>query len=479
MNDHPKIFISYSWSTPEHESWVINLAERLVADGVDTIIDKWGLKEGQDKYTFMESMVKSDDIQRVLIILDRKYAEKAEHRVGGVGTETQIISPQIYENVSQEKFIPIVTEKNDEGSAYLPTYLKGRIYLDFSEQSTFENSYENLLRNIFKRPAYAKPKLGTVPSYLFEDTPQHHKTSSLVRSFDNLVSKSPARLNPLIREFLDEYYRSIDEFVITFSSRDTIEVGKAICDNIQSYTPLRDDFIQFFDKVLKLEDLFDIDILIGFFERMPQLTYPREDRSQWYDGDFDNFRFFIHELFLCVIALGLKNENYKYIEELLHSHYFFKSRYDDKPKPEHFTKIYHHITSIKQYYNQAFSQNYFSPMAELIIKRVAKEITKDHIIDADLLCHYVAELSGNFWFPLTYIYRSRGNFHLLGRLVSQRFFEKVKGIFNVGDAEGFRNLLQSYKERNKNPDRVSYSGSFDRVLPLYEVVDADSVATVR
>ncbi len=51
MEKPNKIFISYSWTTPIHEQWVINLAERLMADGVDVVIDKWYLKEGNDKYS--------------------------------------------------------------------------------------------------------------------------------------------------------------------------------------------------------------------------------------------------------------------------------------------------------------------------------------------------------------------------------------------------------------------------------------------
>ena len=77
MTETPKIFISYSWTNPDHQDWVINLAERLVSDGVNVVIDKWHLKEGQDKFNFMESMVKSPEISRVLIILDQKYSEKA------------------------------------------------------------------------------------------------------------------------------------------------------------------------------------------------------------------------------------------------------------------------------------------------------------------------------------------------------------------------------------------------------------------
>ena len=78
MTETPKVFISYCWSSPNHEDWVIALAERLVSDGVEVVFDKWDLKEGQDKFNFMETMVKSSGIHKVLIILDKKYSEKAE-----------------------------------------------------------------------------------------------------------------------------------------------------------------------------------------------------------------------------------------------------------------------------------------------------------------------------------------------------------------------------------------------------------------
>ena len=79
-----KVFISYSWSTPEHDDWVLSLAHQLVGDGVDVVLDKWDLKEGQDKFHFMETMVTSPEIDKVLMICDSKYAEKANIRAGGI-----------------------------------------------------------------------------------------------------------------------------------------------------------------------------------------------------------------------------------------------------------------------------------------------------------------------------------------------------------------------------------------------------------
>ena len=70
------------------------------------------LKEGNDKYEFMERCVNDSSITKVLIICDKAYAQKANDRTGGVGDETVIISSEVYGNARQEKFIPIIAERD-------------------------------------------------------------------------------------------------------------------------------------------------------------------------------------------------------------------------------------------------------------------------------------------------------------------------------------------------------------------------------
>ena len=60
-------------------------------------------------------MVSDPEIKKVAIICDRMYVEKANERSGGVGTETQIITPEIYEKEDQGKFVAIIAEKDEEG----------------------------------------------------------------------------------------------------------------------------------------------------------------------------------------------------------------------------------------------------------------------------------------------------------------------------------------------------------------------------
>ena len=148
-NKIPKVFISYSWTNQEHVDNVENLAKRLMSDGIYVYLDLWDAPEGIDLNHFMEK-VKSKEIDFVLIICDQEYARKADQREGGVGTETQIISKEVYDDVEQTRVIPIVWEKDDEGKPYLPTYLATRKYIDLSKE--YSEGYEKLIRIVHKLP---------------------------------------------------------------------------------------------------------------------------------------------------------------------------------------------------------------------------------------------------------------------------------------------------------------------------------------
>jgi len=121
-NKNPRVFISYSWTSPEHEKWVLYLATKLYADGIYVVMDKFDLHAGHDTHAYMEKMVTDKSISKVLLVCDLQYARKAEKRKGGVGTEVQIISREIYEKVEQDKFIPIVVEYDKQNK---PALLKG------------------------------------------------------------------------------------------------------------------------------------------------------------------------------------------------------------------------------------------------------------------------------------------------------------------------------------------------------------------
>ena len=66
----PQVFISYSWTSDEFKEKVKHLAKDLLHDGIEVKLDIWELKDGQDKYAFMEQCVTNPEIDKVLIICD-------------------------------------------------------------------------------------------------------------------------------------------------------------------------------------------------------------------------------------------------------------------------------------------------------------------------------------------------------------------------------------------------------------------------
>lgn len=73
---NPRLFISYCWSSPKHEHWVLDLATELRESGVDVILDKWDLREEHDSLAFMEKIVSDPSIKKVAIICDKKYVKE-------------------------------------------------------------------------------------------------------------------------------------------------------------------------------------------------------------------------------------------------------------------------------------------------------------------------------------------------------------------------------------------------------------------
>lgn len=81
-NEHPKIFISYSWDSKEHKDWVLNLANDLRDQGIDATLDEFIFEtKTQNLNKVMVENIESSKF--VIVILTEKYAEKADKFDGG------------------------------------------------------------------------------------------------------------------------------------------------------------------------------------------------------------------------------------------------------------------------------------------------------------------------------------------------------------------------------------------------------------
>ncbi len=148
-----KVFISYAWESEEHRAWVKALADRLLADGIEAIVDQYDLELGDRLPQFMEQSVRSSDY--VLIVCTPVYKQKADARIGGVGYEGHIISGELFSGHNERKFIPVIKEGGVGES--LPTFLKGKLAVDLGD-GVESRGYDDLLATLYgakKKPSVA------------------------------------------------------------------------------------------------------------------------------------------------------------------------------------------------------------------------------------------------------------------------------------------------------------------------------------
>ena len=155
----PRVFVSYSWEDEEHIEWTKRLANYLMENGVDTHIDQYDLELGDRLPQFMEQEITRANY--VLIICTPNYKEKADNRESGVGYEGHIIAGELFQKQNERKFIPII--RKGEIEECFPTYLLGKLGINFKDDNKFEEKLQELLATIYGRKS--KPKLGNIPIF--------------------------------------------------------------------------------------------------------------------------------------------------------------------------------------------------------------------------------------------------------------------------------------------------------------------------
>lgn len=161
----PKVFISYSHDSQIHKKWVLDLATRLRNSGIDAIIDQWELKPGDDIPHFMETQLSTSNY--VLMVCTNRYVEKANSGKGGVGYEKMIVTSELISNIDSNKVIPLIRQT---GTHEVPTFLKSKLFVDFSLDEEFEFSFDELVRALHNAPIFIKPEIGNNPFTPLRDT---------------------------------------------------------------------------------------------------------------------------------------------------------------------------------------------------------------------------------------------------------------------------------------------------------------------
>jgi len=476
---NPKVFISYAWGTQAFQMKVLAFATALKSDGIDVVIDKWSIEAGNDMNSFMEKSVSDPSITNVLILLDPVYVDKADGRQGGVGTETQIISQEVYKKVDQNKFVPVVFERNAKGEVCKPINLQGRFHFDLSVEDSYDEQYKALVRSLYGVDTYKVPELGKRPKWVDEQIVPSPKTLS---KYDSLKETIPKDIKTdRFNDYLNEIKCAIESILNNkFSSTTTEEYLR----RYESTKGIRSDYLSLLSKCVWVDDYSEY--IADFFES----TFNSIDKQSTIEAEIS--KIFIHELFIYIIAFMMKKKLFSSIGYILGRTYFSDAPRYGKEKGDSYVMFY--TGSIHDNFDKAVNardnKKYYSGTANYWVTNIDDTIvSKSDFTAADLLCFNYAVYgkyynSGYEWFPVTYIYENEYNnsiSRLAKILVSKEKVLKILPLFNHDTVESFVSQFKDVETniQTKRYRDYRYPSCFESAPLLGSFIKSEEIATVR
>ncbi len=427
----------------------------------------------------MESMVTDPSMSRVLVVCDKRYAEKADSRSGGVGTESTIISDKVYKDVAQEKFIPVIFEVDAQGKAYVPTFLSGRFYIDMSNVVRAGENYEHLVRTIYGRPAKQKPVLGKTPSYLLADTSLQTQTRPLLRTLQNDVQHARPHAQTRIRDYLERFRESLEDARISFVQTEPRD--EQILGGIRSLLPHRDEFVEFITLAADYADNAETHReVFEFFQGATRYLYAPAGISSWSDDESDHYAFFLYEAFLYILTLLIKKRRFSFAVSLLDREYYVEGPGGVTGfKP--FAVFEPVVESLDVQRNKRLNAQRASITADLLRDRATlKGVSFEELQETEfilLLRSLLKPSSGAYWFPRSLVYAT--GFETLkpfSLAESSRYFADLKLLLGVSSKE---ELLAAYDRsiaHQEWSDKVPISRGF-RTLKIPRLGNFEKLAT--
>ncbi len=439
----PRAFLSYSWTAAEHAQWVVELARELVESGIDVVLDKWDLREGQDKYHFMEKMVRDATITKVIVIADCEYARKANERVGGVGTESQVMSKEIYESVEQQKFVAVVKEYDANGQACLPTFFTSRIYIDMSDALKRRDNFEQLVRWLFDKPQLQKPAVGKPPEYITAPSSLSLGTASRGRHAVTAIRGGTANATGALRDYLDAFADALVNRHFEIPAGDL--PGDGMLQVLEQLLPARDEFADAIFAVSRYrDDVATYDVFGDFFERLlADATF--SGSSYTHDERKDVIRYLTYELVLYFLAALLKHNRLTQVRA------FFQRQYvlpESRTRPgglRDFGILGQRPQALLERGEQQ-RQRFIYLVADLVKQRAHRtDLTLADLAQADFVAFLYSRVNGmNIWWPHAALrapdYRP---FPLFLRATSQRVFREVAAVLGVSSVDDLRQRLRN------------------------------------
>jgi hypothetical protein len=448
---------------------------------VDVVLDKWDLKEGNDANAFMEKMVSDEEIKKVILVIDEQYSDRANARKGGVGTETQIISAEVYESVDQNKFVAVIASRDLEGKAKLPVFYKSRIYIDLSDDELYGKNFEQLLRWIYDKPLNIKPEIGKKPAFLDEEEQVSLGTSVAFRRLVEAIRNNRSHAHGALVEYLSLFSENFSRLRLE-PSNGANDFDQKIVDSIEQFIPARNELVEVFGVIAQYDQTTtSAPVIHKFFESLVPFLDRPEGVSSYHKWDWDNLKFIIQESFILCVSIFLKHERFDIVAYLLNQRYYIENdaRYGRSTMAS-FGVFRNNLESLN-HRNSRLKLQRLSVHADMIKDRCTDSgVSFDTMMQADFVLYLVEALQGikedrrQEWWPETLVFKSfhGGTFEVFLRSESIEYFSRLASVLGVSKKAD----LEPFIEGIKGDSIYVPKWQFERIAPL-ELMNYENLCT--
>lgn len=152
---NPKVFISYSHDSKEHQDRVLDLSNKLRSEGIDCSLDQYEDSPPEGWPKWMDRNVKKSDF--VLVVCTETYYKRVDvtdDKGNGIKWESTLIYQHLYNaGTNNTKFIPVIFQ--DGEFKHIPEPLQGSTFYNVDDSEEYDKLYWRL-----RGVKTTKPELG-------------------------------------------------------------------------------------------------------------------------------------------------------------------------------------------------------------------------------------------------------------------------------------------------------------------------------
>ena len=255
---------------------------------------------------------------------------------------------------------------------------------------------------------------------------------------------------------------------------------------IDDFLPHRAQIVEIFVALAQYRDAPETyQQLHRFFEQLLPFMDVPEGMHQWHDGDFDNFKFIVDELFLHLIAILLRYGCFEFAAHMMRQPYYLrKSARSGSSAVVSFTRFRQSLSSL-EHRKSRIKLNRLSLHADLLEMRShASGVDMLSLMQADFLLFIRAALGAlrgsdnhwdNQWLPETLVYYVGGSgpFEIFARARSTKYFANIAVLLDINGKHDLDAVLQAFQSQTLYSPKWGFRG-----INPFELLGFDKLSTI-